>query len=703
MEHLFWLQLYRALFALLLAPTQNSTLFKERLIREFYKKTLTPMSNQILDLMRMPGSQELYILGCFGRHITLYSQQVRAINLAYSLNKIRDLKGVRIGVVGAGAAGLTFTVAAARLGAEVVLLEKLPGPMGTQRGSGKRFVHPHIFDWPENTFERDEADLPFLNWRAGFADKVVEQIETKWEKEQNLAGNAIVAHWGVRDVNIETETTRGNVILTWNEKGPRDGEFEIVVLAVGFGLEKDHDGTHPRYWEDDRLSKVGDKRQVCLIAGCGDSALTDLMRLCVQNFQHDRIVKQCAFDAESRRQAIELQGLEKSYLQTRDSREIREFFNRLEIESMKAALEPAIRPDTDVYLTAKSLHDVYGSKSSILNRIIVSQLAKLGAWKFKKGPIILPVTRNSAQKYEVSFEQTKGNHLFDILVIRHGPDSVLASDFAVIDNASNHLKERWKELPQHLDPTRKPLEWGDVFLKSARVSLQAQRRQLRKPVRMVAFDLDGTLLQEDGYIWSWQLLWRFLGYDDVIRIEMMNRALNCEKKANSTWYQDWCDESADYFRQKDLKRSDFEEVTKNLVVAKGFREVIATLKNLNIKLFIISGGIDVFLEEKIPDWRELFDHAFINQFSFNNDGLFQRIKSTPYDFEGKWTCIEELCRENGWDSDQVVFVGDGFNDEYVLGRVGKAIGFNASGEVIRRNADVKIESNDLRDILPEIL
>ena len=29
MEHLFWLQLYRALFAILLAPTQNSILFKE--------------------------------------------------------------------------------------------------------------------------------------------------------------------------------------------------------------------------------------------------------------------------------------------------------------------------------------------------------------------------------------------------------------------------------------------------------------------------------------------------------------------------------------------------------------------------------------------------------------------------------------------------------------------------------------------------
>ena len=661
------------------------------------------MHSQILDLMRVPGSQGLYVLGCFGRHITMYSQQVRAINLAYALNKIRGLNGVRIGVVGAGAAGLTFTVAAARLGAQVVLLEKLPHLMGIQRSSGRRFVHPHIFDWPEDNSERDGADLPFLDWRAELAEKVVEQIETKWNKERSLPGNAIEVHWEVRDVNIETEPTRGNVILTWNEKGPHADEFEIVVLAVGFGLEKDYDGAHPGYWEDDRLSKVGDKRKVWLVAGCGDSALTDLMRLCIRDFQHDRIVRQCAFEAESRRRAIELQGLEKSCLQTEDSKRIREFFKRLEIGPMKAALEPRIRSDTEVYLTARSWNDVYSPKSCILNRIIVSQLANLGAWNFKKGPIKLPVTRNATGKYDVSFVETQKNLPFDELLIRHGPASVLASDFAGIYEASRDLKERWEKLPQHLDPTRKPLEWGDIFQRSSRASLPAQRRQLSKPVRMVAFDLDGTLLQEEGYIWSWQLVWRFLKYDDGIRAELMNRALNDEKHRNPTWYKDWCDESADLFRQKELKRSDFAQITKNLTVAEGFREVVQTLKNHNVKLVIISGGIDVFLDEKIPDWRELFDQVFINRFTFNKDGLFQRIESTVYDFEGKWTCIENICRENGWHHDQVVFVGDGFNDEYVLGRVGKAIGFNASGDVIRRNADVKIEGNDLRSILPEIL
>jgi hypothetical protein len=52
------------------------------------------------------GKAGLYVLGCYDDRITLFSQQVRALNLVWALNEQRYLSNAsRIAVVGGGAAG----------------------------------------------------------------------------------------------------------------------------------------------------------------------------------------------------------------------------------------------------------------------------------------------------------------------------------------------------------------------------------------------------------------------------------------------------------------------------------------------------------------------------------------------------------------------------------------------------------------------
>ena len=57
-------------------------------------------------------------------------------------------------------------------------------------------------------------------------------------------------------------------------------------------------------------------------------------------------------------------------------------------------------------------------------------------------------------------------------------------------------------------------------------------------------------------------------------------------------------------------------------------ETIQFLKERGIKLAIVSGGIDIFLEEKIPDYKTLFDYVFINRFRFDDEGTFTSVIST---------------------------------------------------------------------------
>jgi HAD superfamily phosphoserine phosphatase-like hydrolase len=662
--------------------------------------------DQVLELMLVPNTQGIYVLGCFGRYVTVYSQQVRALNLAWALYKKGALaRNTRIAVVGGGAGGLTLAVAAARLGATVTLLEKLYAPMGLQRGSKKRFVHPHIYDWPAMEVETDYAELPILDWEADYAGAVADQVEAEWKKELHRYRDRIFAHWEVRDVSIVQPSAGDLTTITWNEpgKGPRVGEFNIIVLAVGFGREPDVSGSY-RYWEDDRLDQMDDKRKICLVSGYGDGGLTDLMRLTIRDFRHDRIVRMFANDPESVKVGEELIKQEEQFRNDKDIHKLSDYYQKLSVPHVERLLKKRRRTDTDVYLTGHSLWDVYGPRASILNRFIVSQLARVGALIWLQGPIT-QFNKLSGNKFNVRFEKTgTRNHRYDILVVRHGPQPALQEDFPVTWQACQDLATRWRNMPQHLDPTRKRLPWGDDFDVSEPIVIESTSLA-KDQFRLVAFDLDGTLLQGPEYIWSWKLVWSYLNYEDSVRAQLMAQYLNVYRHKRRGWYKQWCDEAANRFRKRKLKRSDFAEITKKLAPVDGLYEVIRVLKQKGIKLAIVSGGIDVFLEEKIPEFNELFDYVFINKFRFDKNGMFSGVDATSYDFEGKFTAIKEMCDLEGYDLQQVVFVGDGFNDEPVIGRVGKTIGFNTSGSgvLMAQNADVKILDKDLRSILPHII
>src|SRR5215467_2079596 len=65
----------------------------------------TPPVNwaKVLDRFSVPKRQGIYVLGCFARHLTLYSQQVRALNLVAALCHTGELKtNTQLAVIGGG-------------------------------------------------------------------------------------------------------------------------------------------------------------------------------------------------------------------------------------------------------------------------------------------------------------------------------------------------------------------------------------------------------------------------------------------------------------------------------------------------------------------------------------------------------------------------------------------------------------------------
>ncbi len=116
----------------------------------------------------MPGNPSVYLVGSFARHVTIYSQQVRAINLIDALCRTGQIgRSTSVIVVGAGVAGLTAAAAALVRGASVTLVEQGTDLSPIQSEAGARYLHPHIYDWPLQAVQGSRAGLPLLDWEAG--------------------------------------------------------------------------------------------------------------------------------------------------------------------------------------------------------------------------------------------------------------------------------------------------------------------------------------------------------------------------------------------------------------------------------------------------------------------------------------------------------------------------------------------------------
>jgi hypothetical protein len=131
-----------------------------------------------------------------------------------------------------------------------------------------------------------------MKWEPKMADEVARELLKQWDYErgrhsiQCTQGTMIT---GLRPVG-------GAWSLEMDPVRATDAEhYTIVILALGFGVEKALNGLNLRlYWRADDLDATPldcpQPEVRYLVAGSGDGALIDVLRTRFSGFHHDRLL-----------------------------------------------------------------------------------------------------------------------------------------------------------------------------------------------------------------------------------------------------------------------------------------------------------------------------------------------------------------------------------------------------------------------------
>jgi len=417
---------------------------------------------RFLPLFEAPQWPRLYVLGCFARYVTIYAQQVRALNLIHCMALSGVLSGrTRLALVGGGIAGVTAAAAAIRMGISgVAIFEQDEDILALQQTSEQRYVHPHIYDWPlAGGVDDREAGLPILTWQAGRAADVRNRIKGGWDQIVKDAGLS----WQAIRRGKATQIEQDQAGLLVNREA-----FDAVILAVGFGhdavLGTDTDG----YWTDSRINsrEVNSEEGDWLVSGTGDGALTDLMRLCIRGFRHEQVLGAIDDDVRVRvgeellgaeRNGLGADDLERIYLKA--AGQVGEYLDNKEL------LKQRTIPGT-VWLNAKR-KDIFSPRASVLNRLITAYLLSRERFKLIDPPRKIKVNADWRPGGLVDLRTKGGSKPFLVRhsVLRHGPrrETTLAASFPQIYRECTDLISAWRTVRQHDDWTKEPLYRSHEF------------------------------------------------------------------------------------------------------------------------------------------------------------------------------------------------------------------------------------------------
>ncbi|MCP8315934.1 MAG: phosphoserine phosphatase SerB, partial [archaeon] len=147
---------------------------------------------------------------------------------------------------------------------------------------------------------------------------------------------------------------------------------------------------------------------------------------------------------------------------------------------------------------------------------------------------------------------------------------------------------------------------------------------------------------------------------------------------------------------KGLPISSLDSILMEIKLTKGVEELLSVLKELGCKIAIVTGSFSYFTD-KIKEKFDL-DYAFANELIIKDGKITGEIRQPILDANMKRRLIQDLIKKEGIKREEVIAVGDGANDRFMLREAGLGIAFDAQ-EILRKVADGVITKDNLRGLI----
>lgn len=118
-----------------------------------------------------------------------------------------------------------------------------------------------------------------------------------------------------------------------------------------------------------------------------------------------------------------------------------------------------------------------------------------------------------------------------------------------------------------------------------------------------------------------------------------------------------------------------------IAFSKGARTLAATLKSRGVKLALVSGGLEMFVEKVAQDLA--FDHWLSNRVEIRDDKLTGRVLEPLIGAEAKRDYLQLLSKKLGLSSDETAVIGDGANDISMMQAAGISFAYRGKPSVAR--------------------
>jgi phosphoserine phosphatase len=240
---------------------------------------------------------------------------------------------------------------------------------------------------------------------------------------------------------------------------------------------------------------------------------------------------------------------------------------------------------------------------------------------------------------------------------------------------TNDITMSIEDFKEAMSKECKKVEQDVVFQKDA---------VFRRPKRLIVFDVDGTLIDAEMI----DELAKAAGVGGKVS-EITSRAMNGEIEFKQALKER-------VHLLKGLPATILDSIVDNLDVTPGAEELIMALKALGYKIALISGGFTQFVE-KIKEKLSI-DYVYANKLVIEDGKLTGEVEEPIIDAERKAELMHKIAQNENLLMEQVVAVGDGANDRFMLQNSGLGIALYPK-DVLQKVASGVITKDNLAGIL----